>query len=84
VSTLVTELVLTVVLRRAVRPLAPRYLRPLVEGGALAALLAVTVAFTPGHVFVRAGIGAVLFAAAFGFVLWARRIATTVGKEVRA
>jgi O-antigen/teichoic acid export membrane protein len=84
VSTLITELVLTIVLRRVLRPLSPSFLKPLLEGAAIAVLIGITVAVTPGHVFLRAGLGVAVFAALYALAHGTRRIAGSFDGRVVA
>lgn len=86
VSTLVTEVVLTLAVRRVLGPLTQRFVGPVLVGTVLAGIVGVGVAFTPGHVFARAAIGAALFAAVVGLGAWGRKLFTDVltAKEASA
>lgn len=84
ISTLLTELLLTAMLRKVLRPLSPSFLRPCLEGLALAAVVGVTVSFTPGSVFLRAGTGVAMFMGAAALALWGRRIFALRVKEIQA
>lgn len=84
ISTLVTEVVLTGLLVRALPFRRPSLARPLTAGLSVAALVGVTVSLVEGHVFVRAGIGAALCGVLVALAVWARGLSGLRVGEVSA